>query len=479
MKLISRIAERLGLLRLIGVALAGSLLCACSSNGGQDTIPDTGSDHSKPIDSSPSDSHDTVHSGDTAKHSDSVDSVDSVDSQDSEDSPDSVETGPTGWEDTVTETVPDAPDPSDYIYSIDMVHEVDITLSAESVAALGSDPFAYVTGDIDFDGTSFTNVGIHLKGRLGSYRALSGKAGFKVDLNHYVDGLEFYGETKFTFNNLVQDSSFVHQPAAYYVYRAMGLAAPRIGYAWITVNGSDYGIYEVSETFDDTFLARNFTDPDGNMYNGDYFLYPDWSSYILVDFEDATQDLFELTEGTDILLADVYAVTAAMDTYARTDDFFDEVGLLVNWDWHAHYLAVENWVGQYDGYSYNSNNYYVYFDPEDGKAKLFPWDHDWAFYSSTPLHRPTGRLSAACVHDDECEAVFLDAVEDVCSTFDAGTAEDDALIDEIRTRIDLIDPYIEADPRKETSVASIHSSQATLLDWLENRSPSLRSVWGI
>jgi len=379
-----------------------------------------------------------------------------------------------------SETEPDLPDDPTWMFLGDVVYDVAITLPDASITALNADPDAYVTGDITFDGTTLTNVGIKLKGRLGSFRTLSQKAGFKVSLDTFVEDQEYSGLDHFTFNNLVQDSSYVHQPAAYAVYRAFGIPAPRIGYVWITVNGTDYGLYENAEGYDNKFVDRTYGDDSGSLYNGDYYLAPDWSYYVFTDFDDSTWSQFELVAGTDVGMVDVQAVTSAIDTSYGTSSYYDTVGEVVDWDYHLLFWAVENWVGQYDGYTYNKNNYYVWFNPAvGGKAQILPWDHDWAFCTSTPLKRPYGRISDTCYDDATCQAGFLTAMSEVAAMFDPGTDANDALAADIEARIALLEPYIEADPRKETSASSIYSSQDQLLGWIANRSDKMRSAWGV
>jgi hypothetical protein len=378
--------------------------------------------------------------------------------------------------DDTVESVPGVEDPSARIFALDAVREVDISLSAESISALESDPWTYVPGDLTFDGVRLANVGVRLKGRIGSYRSLSGKAGFKIDLNVFDKGRDFHGLERLTFSNMVQDPSFVHEPAAYRVYEAMGIKVPRIGYAWIRVNGQEFGLYENVEAYDENFLARVFEDPTGNFYDGDYYLWPD-RSYTLIDFSTSSQDYFVLDEGVDVGLADIRAITAAIDATTGTDAFYETLGGLVNWERHLAFWAVENWVAQYDGYTYNSNNFRVYFNPATGLAEMLPWDHDWAFYGSTPLNSPRGRLSASCYAHPACKAAWFDQIRAVCATFDPGTEANAALVADIEARIALIYRYIDADPRKEVSADTARYYQRELLSWVSSQSSTLRAYW--
>ena len=58
-----------------------------------------------------------------------------------------------------------------------------------------------------------------------------------------MSGQRFLGLKKLTLNNMVQDASMVHEGLAYRAFRAVGVPAPRTGYAFVRLNGSAYGVY--------------------------------------------------------------------------------------------------------------------------------------------------------------------------------------------------------------------------------------------
>lgn len=388
-------------------------------------------------------------------------------------SPPHADTGDdTGILETLSDADP-ADDPTAWIFDAGTVHEVTIHLSEEAMTSLTADPYTYVKGGVEFGDVTLEPVGIRIKGRVGSYRSLSQKSAFKLNFNHYDSAVSLSGLEKLNLNNMVQDDAQVHEYTAYRIYNALDLPAPRVGYAWVRVNDVDFGVYAVVEAYDDRFLQRHYEDPSGNLYDGDYVYWSD-GSYTLIDFDTDTQDYFELDEGEDVGRADIHAITEALDRTAGTAAFWDEAGELVDLDFHARFWATEIWVGQYDGYTYNSNNYRVYFDPEDHRAEMFPWDHDWAFYASTPITSPTGRLSQACKAHTTCHEVFFEALEEVCETVDGL-----GLVAELDALTDLVNPYLAQDPRLETTVQSAISQQEALRSWLQTRSDTLRATSGL
>ena len=56
---------------------------------------------------------------------------------------------------------------------------------------------------------------------------------------------------------------------AYTLMGDFGVAAPLCSYAYITVNGEDWGLYLAVEGVEDAFLKRNCGSDYGNLYKPD------------------------------------------------------------------------------------------------------------------------------------------------------------------------------------------------------------------
>jgi len=378
----------------------------------------------------------------------------------------------------VVETVGDQdPDIDSWFFDAYTVHEVSISLSSDSVANLDADPYTYTQGDATVDGTPMPSIGVRLRGKIGSFRYLSGKPKFKLDFNQYVSGQRFYGLETLSLNNSVVDCSYLKEPVAYRVMREAGVPASRTSWAHVTVNGADYGLYVVVETPDDRFLDRVFADPSGNLYDGKYIWYTD-GSYNLLDFGTGDDDLFSLEEGTDVGNDDIRGISdAVLASYGS--QLFDEVtGTAVDWGELHRELAAEQWVGHNDGYALNTNNYRVYFDPDEGGlAQIVPWDFDYGFLHAgdwgMSWESPRGTLAAGCWADVGCRAAQRAAVL--------------ALTDHIEG-LDLLGYYddldtltydlAQADPRRECSMSYVDSYRTALRSWIETRDTTLRVEWG-
>ena len=118
------------------------------------------------------------------------------------------------------------------------------------------------------DGEVLQQVGVRSRGK-GSRNAE--KPGLLIDTNRYVSNQEFHGLKKLVLDNVIQDGSFLHEPLAYQVFEAMGIASPAISYTRLTVNDEFWGVYWLVENIDKNFLAARFGgDKEGNLFKYEY-----------------------------------------------------------------------------------------------------------------------------------------------------------------------------------------------------------------
>jgi len=359
-----------------------------------------------------------------------------------------------------------APAAPPVLFLLDAVHEITLDTPVDSWSALEADPDEYVPASLSVDGVRIPEVGLRVKGRSGSYRDLSGKASFKVDVDRYDADASVAGLVKIDLDNMVTDCTMARETLAWTLAREAKVPGPRVDYAALQVNGAPWGLYLVVEDLDRRFLDARYLHPEGNLYDGDYVKLDDGFES-QVDFDDETQGWFELDEGTDVDLADIRAVTAALDA---VEDAGAPLPDLVDWTEVQRTLAWEDWVGQVDGYGLQQNNYRVYFDPGDAdRMDLLPWDADFTFVGEDTWDSswwdPRGRLARLCVADGACRADLDTAVRDVAVTADGLDLE---------TRLDALlaftDEAFSADPRQECNDDDRAADTASVLRWIRTRS---------
>jgi len=302
---------------------------------------------------------------------------------------------------------PDNPTAAD-LYSLHMFPEIRIELDEEALASLRSKPYAFVEGRVSIGDTVLDHVGVRLKGTT-SFQPIGRKAAFKIKFNEYVPGQRFLELESITLNNMLQDRSMVHEWLAYQIFRAAGVAASRTGYAKVWLNDAYYGVYLNLESNDDVFLARNYGDPTGNLYEGN-----NGADVTLGAFAS-----FNLDEGEDVDRSDLSELAHAVDELGAevlygSDARFDRGRVLA-------YLAAEAIAGHFDGYR-SGRNFRIYHEPATGNWSLLPWGMDQAMVQSVspfeanetvlPFH---GRraLHRLCFESKQCRAEFAAVAEDL------------------------------------------------------------------
>lgn len=88
---------------------------------------------------------------------------------------------------------------------------------------------------------------------------------FKIEFDHYDDTLTYHGLDKLVLNNNIQDNTLMKDYLTYRMMAYMGVDAPLVSYAFITVNGEDFGLYLALEAVEESFLERNY----GELYKPD------------------------------------------------------------------------------------------------------------------------------------------------------------------------------------------------------------------
>lgn len=364
-----------------------------------------------------------------------------------------------------------------WIFAQDRVHQLKVDIPQTSWDALYAAPREYTPADITYDGIAVEEVGVRLRGKLGSFRTLDGKPKLKIDFNRYIPDRRFFGLEAMSLNSSLSDCSYVKEPLGYALFEAMGVNTSRAAFVHVTINDMDYGLYVLVETQDDRLLDRHWGDGAGNLYDGKYVWWSD-GSYTLLDFGEGNDHLFELEEGDDVGNVDIAAVSAAYLEGAAAGDVRTRTDSLLDWDNLHRVWAATQFLGQNDGYCLNKNNYRMHFRGSDGRAVMVPWDLDHSFYEDHWWGRswanPTGNLARACFADPGCAEEHRQAVSvllDVLPGLDLPTMDAELQA--------LTAWHAERDPRRECGYDRVQSERAHVSGWLSSRVDYLRAFWGL
>lgn len=334
--------------------------------------------------------------------------------------------------------------------------EVRLTLPQASVDALAVDSRTYtaatarITG---FDSTVLYNgpIGVRIKGQYGSARTLDGKAALKLDLDWNGIGGDALGVHKFTLNNMVQDGSKIHEWLAYSLFRAQGVPTPRTGYAHVRLNGADMGLYLNIETVDDVLVPRTFPSTQ-HVYEGKY-----GQDLVVENIDDLEADM-----GDQVDRSDLVELIAAMDG-APYGHEWEAAEPLLNRDEVITTMAIETWIGHWDGYGPTRNNYSFHID-DQGVLSLLASGADQTFASQIDMFSGQGRLLNACLTDSVCWMDYATALDDLMTTIDSRDFET-----ELRNLSAFLRPRVIADPRKESSIEDFDAGLQGTIDFLYSR----------
>jgi hypothetical protein len=298
-------------------------------------------------------------------------------------------------------------DPPASMYSPATVDAIKLVLPEASVKALEEDPDGeYVEGEFSLATTGGTpatigaystpiTVGVRLKGGIGSFRPLSEKAGFKIKFS-YVSGQRFLGLKKMTLNNMVQDRSMVHEALAYEAFRAAGVPSLRTGFAYLEVNGEDFGLHLNIENTDDVAMKKRFGSFK-HAYEGEHG----------DDVTPGSAGDFEVDEGDEEDISDLEGLISLVNGTSPAD-FSTRVQSVVDLDEMTRMWAVERYIGHWDGYP-STNNYYLLSDSA-GVFRMLPWGTDQTWVDHWPFEEEGGTLFRHCVGDPSCYALYRRAL---------------------------------------------------------------------
>jgi hypothetical protein len=325
------------------------------------------------------------------------------------------------------------------IFSPDRVHTIRLTVSAqrwrtlepergsgkakpqESAASEATEPayaegdrlrpgpaglsYAYVKARVEFDGTSLDDVGLRFKGQV-SYMISreTPRRPMKLDFARFVSGARFAGVATLNLNNAAFDPSQARETLAFRTLRTLGVPAPRTGHAlvYLSVPGlydREYlGLYALIEEVDKRFLKDRFDGADDGMLlkpegvRGLAYLGEDWTKYERFNAKGGvepkwTRRFIELTRL--INRADDVAFRERIDSYLAVDEVL-------------RYVAANAAIVNLDSFLSTGHNYYIYLNPNDGRAHLIPWDMNLAFggYSWVASGVQSADLSVSHPHTD-------------------------------------------------------------------------------
>ena len=329
---------------------------------------------------------------------------------------------------TAAETTPTAgrnlsaltADDSGYIFDQERLHTFELTLSDEALAQIDRNPSAeeWVLGSLTFEGETIDRVGIRYKGSIGAWvgclsdpdwtdpsgHKVCTKLSMKVKVNWDDSNREFHGLRRLQLHSMNLDPSQMHERLGYWLFREMGVPAPRSVHARLIVNGTYVGVFALTEQIDGRFTRHNFDDGTGNLYKE---VWPLHAGYVTGDLffvealktnEDENPSI-ELIKnfGSEVKAAGPDGAAEVVDRWMDVDEVLA---------WAVVDRTIRNDDGPFHWYCFGEcrpHNYYWYEEPTAGTLHLIPWDLDNAFQNIvkdsnpvTPVADAWGEITRDC-----------------------------------------------------------------------------------
>jgi len=311
---------------------------------------------------------------------------------------------------------------SDIIFDQETLHTFELLIPEDALAFLDSDPTAeeYVEGMLIFDGDTLSPVGIRYKGSIGAFvgcvsgsdftnpsgRKTCTKLSMKVKVDWEERDEKFYGLKKLQFHSQNLDDSKMHERLGYWLFREMGVPAPRSVHAKLMINKKFSGLYALTEQIDNRFIKHNYEDDEGNLYKEIWPLSSLGSPFPEQSYLTALETNKKNNPSATIIrnfAEQIYQATPSeLSSIIQQSMNIDEIMMLIAVD-----RTIRNDDGPFHWYCNfgfcSNHNYYWYEEPTSKKLHLIPWDLDNAFENIgvnsnpvTPIADSFGEITNDC-----------------------------------------------------------------------------------
>jgi hypothetical protein len=296
------------------------------------------------------------------------------------------------------------------------------------------------------------NVGLRLRGNTSREAA---KKSFKISVNSFVSGQKYKGLKKLNLNGEHNDPSIMRSKLNWDLLRNNELPSTRVSFTDFYINDVNKGLYIIVEHINDDFLELRYGNSEGNLYK---CLWPANLQYISSNPEDYKLEsygrrVYELKNNLD---TDDYSDIANFINVLNNtpiNDLYCELSKVFDVEDYLEILATDILTGNWDGYAFNKNNFYLYHNPETDRFQYIPYDldntlgidwfgEDWTqknIYNWSPGwdYLP---LYERLMENEEMKNIFSFFVNDIRAQFSG-----DSLNNAIDSFRDLIAPSAELD----------------------------------
>ena len=155
------------------------------------------------------------------------------------------------------------------LFDTSKVHTINIIMDDWDEFTANCKSEEYYSCTVVIDNEAYKNVAIRGKGNTSLRQVTNDRYSYKIEFDHYDSINTYYGLDKLCLNNIIQDNTYMKDYLTYRMMNEIGVASPLCSYAYITVNGEDWGLYLAIEGVEESFLQRNYGKDYGELYKPD------------------------------------------------------------------------------------------------------------------------------------------------------------------------------------------------------------------
>jgi hypothetical protein len=383
-------------------------------------------------------------------------------------------------------SAPSSFQPAKVLYDPTGYHVIALTLPKSSWNSYLAGVAAHSAGswyaaDVTIDGSLYKKVGIKSFG-YGSTLSNPGKPNVKIAFNHYSSTQKGPAGVKaLRLKASGQDPSFLRQPLFQALVNQLGGSAPRFSWSRTSVNGENYGFYQVIENADKAMYHDFFGNNDGHQYENtqacEGLNCPGGNCAAIKSYYKAGPGNF-----TDLIkLVSTIKNGSSGGWVGAVQGEADLDNLMA-------YEAMEAFAADVDGLSAAGQNFSIYGDEKTGALSFIPTGPDLTFGNWNAYYdfaQPWGPPNSWCPNrtddfykrawaDSQTHGMLIAKLKAVhCQVFSTSKAY--AIIDGYKK---LLGPDLYADPKKNVSKGEIDAEFSSLKSWISGRNAKLDKVVG-
>ncbi|MEA3463098.1 MAG: CotH kinase family protein [Bacteroidota bacterium] len=271
-----------------------------------------------------------------------------------------------------------------FVFDDAEVPRIDLHISTSNLQSLYADPESnmeyYATFTFTRADSTEGPIDVALRFRGDTIRNKQKKS-FRISFNSFDSNDNYHGIEKMDLNADVNDPSLVRSKLTWELFRYLGLSSSRSNHVLLYINNAFYGVYLNTEHIDERYTKSRFDNNDGNLFRN---LWPADLSYL-----GSSQDDYKYAyDGRRVY---------ALRTNEKWDDYEDlatlithlnqysgaelkaELERVINVQSYLKAVAVDVMSGNWDGYTGDKNNYYLYRDQVTGRFEYIPYNLENSF----------------------------------------------------------------------------------------------------